>query len=142
MSQTKYIIIVGCGRLGSVLANDLSQKGHNVVVIDVKRANFKLLSLEFSGFQIAGDASELAILRQAKIEKADSFFAVTGNDNLNLMVAQIAKVIFKVPKVLARIFDPAREVIYQDFSITAISPVKLSVQVFLDSLENSTKLET
>lgn len=134
MSNSRYIVVVGCGRLGSILACRLSSQGNSVVVIDPKESAFNNLNSEFSGFQIAADASELAVLRSAKADQADCLLAVTDKDNVNLMVAQIAKNIFQVPTVLARVFDPAREKIYRDFGIATISPTKLSADAFLANL--------
>lgn len=135
MPKFEYIIIVGCGRLGSLLASTLSNQGTSVVVIDNDESTFDSLSLEFSGFQILGDAAELAVLRAAKIDQADCLLAVTGNDNLNLMVAQLAKILFEVPMVLVRLIDPEREAIYQDFGLVTISPTKLAAQAFIQTLE-------
>ena len=133
---SQYIVIVGCGRLGSILACRLSSQGNSVVVIDPYESSFTNLSSEFSGFQITGDASELAVLRSAKAEQADCLLAVTDKDNINLMVAQIAKNVFQTPTVLARVFDPAREKIYRDFGIATISPTKLSADAFLANLSS------
>lgn len=134
MPAYEYIIIVGCGRLGSLLANRLSGQGCSVVIIDRREEAFSKLSIEFSGFRITGDAAEPAVLRQAKIDKADCFLATTNQDNLNLMLAQVAKVVFQVPKVMARIFDPARESVYREFGVETISPTKLSTDAFLSAL--------
>lgn len=135
MANSQYIVVVGCGRLGSILANRLSSEGHSIVVIDQDEQHFSKLSTAFSGFRIVGDAVESAILKHAKTDQADCFFAVTDQDNINLMVAQIAKEIFQVPKVLARVYDPAREQSYQKLGITTISPTQLSAQAFLESLQ-------
>lgn len=137
MSQrSQYIIIVGCGRLGGSLANQLSRAGHQIVVIDRREGAFDKLSADFSGFRIMGDASEIDVLRQAHIEQATYLFAATTQDNLNLMVAQIAKTLFHVPYVVARVFDPLREQIYSEFGIETVSPVKLSAQAFLNALNH------
>ena len=133
--NSQYIIVIGCGRLGSLLAGRLSAQGHSVVVIDQREATFANLSGEFSGFQIVGDAVELATLRKAKVDKADCLVAVTREDNVNLMVAQIAKVVFEIPIVMARVFDPAREAIYREFEVETISPTQLSADLFLQKLE-------
>lgn len=130
MVKKKRIVVVGCGRLGGSLANDLSADGHRVVVIDSREQAFEKLSAAFSGFQIAGNAVELQTLKEAQIEKADVLFATTTEDNTNLMVAQVAKVIFNVPLVVARVFDMHRESIYQEFGIDTISPTKLSAEAF------------
>ncbi|MEL6553303.1 MAG: TrkA family potassium uptake protein [Cyanobacteria bacterium J06621_11] len=132
--DARYIVVVGCGRLGSLLAAQLSAQGHSVVVIDRHEAAFANLSGEFSGFQIVADATELATLKQAKADKADCLLVVTRGDNVNLMVAQVGKTIFEIPAVMARVFDPAREAIYAEFDIDTISPTQLSADLFLQKL--------
>jgi trk system potassium uptake protein TrkA len=134
MPSCQYIIVVGCGRLGSMLANKLSSLGSSVVVIDQDETAFKKLSIEFSGFQVSGNAAELAVLRRAKIEKADCLLATTQHDNVNFMVAQVAKTVFGVPRVVARIYDPSREQVYHQFGIETICPTKLSAEAFLGAL--------
>lgn len=138
MSNTKQIVIVGCGRLGGTLANRLSSQGHRLIVIDRKESAFDKLSYDFSGFKIIGDAVELHVLEQAQIKSADCLFATTTQDNANLMIAQVAKTIFNVPRVVARVFDPMRESIYREFGIETISPTKLSAEAFLKVLEDQT----
>jgi len=135
MTAYRYIVIVGCGRLGSILANHLSRQGRNVVVVDRDEAAFKNLSAEFSGFQVTGDAAELAVLRRAGIEEADCLLAVTRHDNVNLMVAQVARTVFGVLKVIARVFDPSRQAVYDQFGIETICPTLLSADTFLAVLD-------
>jgi trk system potassium uptake protein TrkA len=139
MPPYQYIVIVGCGRLGSMLANQLSSLGTSVVVVDRDQAAFRNLSTEFSGFRITGDAVEVAVLRQAKIEKADCLLAVTSQDNVNLMVAQVAQVVFGVPKVLARVFDPSREQVFRQFGIETICPTQVTANIFLEALQSQPK---
>ncbi len=139
MAKFQYIVIVGCGRLGSALANQLSKLGNSVVVIDRHQSSFEKLSSEFSGFQMEGDAMELSTLHQAQVKKADCFLAATDNDNVNLTVAQIAKTLFNVPTVMARIFDPARDDVYRQFGIETICPTALSSQAFLQALEGQNR---
>lgn len=134
MPFSRYVIVVGCGRLGAMLASQLSSLGSSVMVVDEDEAAFANLTTGFSGFQITGNATELAVLRQARIEKADWLLATTSHDNVNLMVAQVAKVIFKVPTVVARVFDPSREDLYRHFGIETICPAKLSAEAFLSAL--------
>jgi trk system potassium uptake protein TrkA len=136
----EYIVIVGYGRLGSLLAGRLSSLGCSVVVIDRKETVFDNVALGFSGFKITGDAAELDVLRQAKLDKADCLLAVTNQDNLNLMVAQVAKTVFHVPKVMARVYDPAREAVYSQFGIETISPTRLSADAFLTALQESVEV--
>ena len=133
--NSQYIVVIGCGRLGSLLASQLSAQGHSVVIIDRHEAAFSALSAEFSGFKIVGDAAELSTLKRAKVDKADCLLAVTREDNVNLMVAQIGRITFEIPTVLARVFDPAREAVYRDFEIETISPTQLSADLFLQTLK-------
>jgi len=134
MSAWHYVVVVGCGRLGSILADQLSRLGSNVVVVDRDEDAFKNLSIEFSGFQVAGDAAELAVLRRAGIERADCLLAATRYDNVNLMVAQVARSVFGVPKVIVRVFDPSRQAVYDQFGIETICPTLLSADRFLAAL--------
>lgn len=131
MSKSDYIVVVGCGRLGGALANRLSGAGHRVLVIDRKESAFDKLSTEFTGFKILGDATEWHVLRQAEIGKADCLMAAAKEDNINLMVAQIARKIFNVPRVIARVYDPRREIIYGEFGIDTICPTNLAAETFL-----------
>ena len=133
MAQTKRIVIVGCGRLGGALANQLSAEGHEVIVIDRKSSQFDKLNNDFSGYKILGDAVEHHVLKEAGVEGSDCLFATTTSDNTNLMIAQVAKVVFEVPQVVARVFDPAREALYREFGIETISPVKLSADAFIQA---------
>ncbi|MDY6824547.1 MAG: TrkA family potassium uptake protein [Thermodesulfobacteriota bacterium] len=131
MKNSLYIIIVGCGRLGSYLANQLSRVGHSVVVIDADEQTFHNLSPDFSGFRVEGDATRIAVLKEAKLKQADVFFATTHWDNVNLMVAQIARKLFHVPHVLARVYDPHREEMYNQLGIETICPTSVAAEMFL-----------
>jgi trk system potassium uptake protein TrkA len=131
MKNNLYIVIVGCGRLGSHLANRLSHVGHSVVVIDTDEATFNDLSPDFSGFRVQGDATQIAVLKEAKLKKADVFFAVTHEDNVNLMVAQVARKVCDVPQVLARVFDPRREQVFAQLGIETICPTSVAAEMFL-----------
>jgi trk system potassium uptake protein TrkA len=134
MRKSLYIVVVGCGRLGSHLANRLSSQGHSVVVIDRYEATFDSLTPEFSGFRVEGDATQMSILKQAKVKEADVLIASTHYDNVNLMVAQVARSIFGVPKVLARVFDPRREQVYARLEIETISPTTVAAGKFLEAI--------
>ncbi len=135
MNKSIYVAIIGCGRLGSILASDLSQQGHEVVVIDRDESAFTHLSEEFSGFSVIGDAAEMNVLQAAKLDEVQVIIAVTGKDNLNIMVSQLGKTIFKVPIVLTRILDPSREEIYHKLGLTTISTTKISAVAFLQTLQ-------
>jgi len=120
-----------------MLANRLSATGNQLVVVDRQESKFDKLSTEFSGFKVVGDANEVSVLRKAHTEKADFVFATTTEDNINLMVAQMAQTVFDVPNVIARVYDPQREAIYSKFGIKTISPTKLSAESFMRLLDKT-----
>ena len=132
-----YVIIVGCGRVGSELAKLLSTEGHNVVVIDKDQRSIERLGGTFNGLTLIGDGFDLALLKQAGVEKADAFCAVTNGDNTNLICAQVAKRIFKVPKVFARIYDPQRAHIYTALGLDIISGTILFAAMLRDKIIES-----
>ncbi|MCK9603351.1 MAG: TrkA family potassium uptake protein [Candidatus Omnitrophica bacterium] len=132
-----YVIIVGCGRVGSELAKLLSNESHNVVVIDKSRDSLDRLGGTFNGVTMVGNGFDLALLKQAGIEKADVFCAVTNGDNTNLISAQVAKKIFKVPKVLARVYDPQRAHIYAALGLDIISGTILFAAMLRDKIIES-----
>ena len=134
-SRKLYIIVIGCGRLGSHLAASLSGQGHSVVAVDSKNSAFDALTPEFSGFCLEGDATEFAVLKQAKIDQADLVAATTDDDNVNLMVAQVAGKIFNVPRVVARVEDPRKESIYRPLGIETICPASLAGRTFMETLK-------
>lgn len=126
--KNDYIIIVGCGRLGANLANTLSGGGSGVIIIDSNKDAFRKLSPSFSGIVLNGDATYLNILHEAQIEKATTVISVTNNDNTNILVAQIAKELFNIKHVIARLYDPERECVYREFDIDTICPAVLSTK--------------
>ncbi|MFH0827055.1 MAG: TrkA family potassium uptake protein [Candidatus Omnitrophota bacterium] len=132
-----YVIIVGCGRVGSELAKLLSQEGHNVVIIDKKQSSFDRLGQTFNGLTMVGNGFDLELLKQVGVEKADAFCAVTDGDNTNLISAQVAKKIFKVPKVLARVYDPQRASIYTSLGLDIISGTILFASMLRDKIIES-----
>ena len=123
-----YTIIVGCGRLGANLANTLSDGGGEIVVIDKDPASFRKLSASFGGITTTGDATEMVVLTNAEIGKATAVISVTNNDNTNIMVAQLAKEMFNIGQVIARLYDPERECVYRELDIDTICPAVLSTK--------------
>jgi len=134
VSGKLFILVIGCGRLGSHLASQLSRDGHSVVTVDTDPQAFDALSAEYSGFRVEGNAAELAVLRQAQMDKADLVIATTREDNVNLMVAHVARRIFKVPRVLARVFDPKREEIYRELGVDTVCPTTIAANALLAKL--------
>lgn len=137
-SKNLYIIVIGCGRLGSFLANSLSNEGHSVVVIDENSNAFDALtSDQFSGFRVEGDATEFAVLIQAKMDKADVVIGATHDENVNIMAAQIAKNKFNVPKVLARILDPNKESLCEAMGIEYICSTSMAAEKMMTVLNKN-----
>jgi len=132
-----YVIIVGCGRVGAELAKLLSNEGHDVVIIDKARESFNRLGDTFNGLTMVGNGFDLILLKQVGIEKADAFCAVTNGDNTNLISAQVAKKIFRVPKVFARVYDPQRAHIYAALGLDIISGTMLFSSMLRDKIIES-----
>jgi trk system potassium uptake protein TrkA len=124
-----YIVIVGCGRLGSQLATKLSEEGHDVAVVDRNPDNFSRLSDEFNGATITGVGFDIAVLKSAGIEHADGFAAVSDSDNMNIMAAQVAKTIFNVPMVIARVFDPVKGETYRALGLETVCPTTSAANI-------------
>jgi trk system potassium uptake protein TrkA len=121
-----YVIIIGCGRLGSKIASNLSNQGHSVVILDRDEKSFDHLTQEFTGFTIVGNATELESLKKAKISKATMVLAFTNKDNINYMVSQVAKEVFNVPHVIARIYDPDNVQLFNQIDVKTIIPMNLA----------------
>lgn len=134
-SKGHYIVVVGCGRMGSYIANKLSGHGHSVVVIDRSAATFSALTAEFSGFTVEGDATRREVWNQVKMEHADVLIATTHDDNVNLMVAQAARILYRVPKVLARVYDPRREEVYARLGIDTVCPTTIAAWMLIGAVE-------
>jgi trk system potassium uptake protein len=128
------IVILGCGRVGSTLATMLDRAGHTVSIIDYTSDAFQRLSPDFGGETILGNGVDEEVLVRAGIKEADAFVAVTNGDNRNIMSSQIAKEIFRVKKVMCRIYDPIREEIYHELGLETISPTKVGAQMFFDAI--------
>ena len=120
------VIVLGCGRLGSRIANGLDGQGHDVTVIDRDPNAFALLRRSFAGERIVGFGYDRHVLEQARLHRADAFVAAMSGDNRNIVAALAAKRRFRVPKVVARIFDPDRARIYLAQGIRTVSPVQWS----------------
>ncbi len=119
---------MGCGRVGSQIAADMDRSGHQVVIIDrdpnqfSRAASRGVLTTDFKGDQVVGNGTDADVLRRAGIEDADGFVAVTEGDNRNIMAAQVAMHVFKVPRVVARIYDPERAEAYEKLGLHTICP--------------------
>lgn len=123
------IIIIGCGRLGSTLANELSDAGHNISVIDRDSERLNVLGSGFNGLIIKGIEYDDEILKEAGISTSDAVLAVTPDENINITVSLIAKKIYRVPRIIARIVNPNRQYIYEKLDIETINTTQLGVDI-------------
>ena len=136
------ILVIGCGKVGSQLASMLSEEGHDVSVIDRDAKNFEMLDDNFSGMTTVGVPIDQDVLKQAGIESCDAVAAVSQDDNLNIMCSQLAREIFKVPSVLARIYDPAREDVFSHFGLHTVCPTNLTVSAVKSALTENQSIRT
>ncbi|MGW5665940.1 potassium channel family protein [Streptomyces sp. NPDC003758] len=121
------VIIAGCGRVGSTLGAHLVTEGHDVRLIDRRPRARELLPPGFSGQFHAGNGYSRSVLEAAGIAHADAFVAVTSGDNSNIVSARTAKETYRVPIVLARVYEPRRAAIYRELGIPTIAGVRLTV---------------
>ncbi len=130
------VIVVGCGRVGSQLATLLSIEGNNVTVIDKDQDSFRRLGTSFNGVTMKGLGFDEEILIEAGIEETDVFAAVTNLDNTNLMAAEVARKIFHVPHVVARLYNPQRERTYQQLDLDYVCGTTLVAESLLDKIKS------
>lgn len=130
-------IVVGCGRVGSLLVQLLEQDEHQVVVVDKDASAFRRLYAGFRGRTVTGIGFDRDTLREAGIERTDAFAAVTSGDNSNFVAASVARDTFRVPIVVARIYDPQREQIYRRLGIHTISSTAWGAQKIKRLLEHT-----
>jgi trk system potassium uptake protein TrkA len=128
------VVIMGCGRVGARLAGHLDHTGNSVTVIDTDSRAFRRLPVGFQGETIIGTGIDEDILRAAGIEDADAFIAVTNGDNRNIMAAQLARLVFAVPEVICRIYDPVREDTYRRLGLTTVCPTTTMSALILDQV--------
>ncbi len=133
------VIVVGCGKVGSGLANLLSEQGYDVAVVEQDEDSFNRLDDDFAGVTITGVPIDIDVLKRAGIEICDVLVAVTQDDNVNLMVSQVAREFFKVPRVLARIYDPRRKGVFSQFGLQTVCPTTLTVDVIRSIIDDSTE---
>ncbi|MBW7573856.1 potassium channel family protein [Caproiciproducens faecalis] len=133
--EIMYVIVVGCGRLGSRLATELSDFGHDVCVIDRSGSRLDVLGSGFNGQRIQGIEFDSDNLTEGGIRQADALLAVSSDDNINITVCLIAERIYHVPEIIARINDPARQYIYEKLNISTINPVELGVEILKNRLD-------
>ena len=133
------ILVIGCGKVGLNLASVLAKQGHDVSIVDKTDEGFDMLPSDFNGFTTVGVPIDQEILKKAGIESCDALAAVTPNDNVNIMVCELAKEIFNVKKVFVRIYDPKREEVFSQLGMHTICPTNLTVSAICSALNENTK---
>lgn len=118
-----HVVIMGCGRVGSMLARSLEDRNHTVSVIDSDPDAFRRLGPSFNGDKVTGYGFDHQVLEKAGIRRADSFAAVSSGDNSNIIAARVARETFGIQQVVARIYDPGRAEVYQRLGITTVATV-------------------
>lgn len=121
-----HVVIMGCGRVGASLAVRLETEGHSVAVVDQSAASFRRLGPHFQGQTVVGIGFDRDTLREAGIERAHAFAAVSSGDNSNIVAARVARETFSVQNVVARIYDPKRAEIYERLGIPTVATVAWS----------------
>ncbi|MEU9131044.1 TrkA family potassium uptake protein [Kitasatospora sp. NPDC048540] len=129
-----HIVIMGCGRVGSALARALEKQGHSVAVVDQDPTAFRRLGAGFNGRRVTGVGFDQDTLREAGIEEAGAFAAVSSGDNSNIIAARVARENFGVEHVAARIYDPRRAEVYQRLGIPTVATVRWTADQMLRRL--------
>jgi trk system potassium uptake protein TrkA len=129
------IVILGCGRVGSTFARLMYRDGHAVTIIDLQSEAFRRLGTKYKGSRIVGNGIDEDVLKRAGIEQANVFVAVTQGDNRNIMAAQIARHVYNVPRVIARIYDPVRADRYRQLGIVTLCTTTIASGLMRDWVE-------
>ncbi|HUW69539.1 MAG TPA: TrkA family potassium uptake protein [bacterium] len=129
-----YVIIAGCGRLGSGVARALSAKGNDVVVVD-EGAERRLVGDGFDGLIVDGSPVDEDVLALAGMKKADLFIAATSDDNRNIMAVQMAMAVFGVPKAIARVSDPELERFYRAQGLSTVCPTSTGINQIVSKIQ-------
>lgn len=129
-----HVVILGCGRVGSSLADDLDALGHSVAVVDQDAKAFRKLRTDFSGITVKGVGFDRQTLENAGIERAHAFTAVSSGDNTNILAARVARETYGVENVIARIYDPRRAEVYQRLGIPTVATVSWTTTQIMRAL--------
>lgn len=122
-----HVVIMGCGRVGATLAHNLEQRGYSVAVIDQDDEAFRRLGPGFEGRTVKGPGFDPDVLREAGVDDASAFVAVSSGDNSNIVSARVARETFGVENVAARIYDPGRAEVFQRLGIPTVATVQWTV---------------
>ena len=139
--RTLHVVIMGCGRLGSTLAQKLDGRGHSVAVIDQNADAFRRLPAEFSGTTVTGVGFDRDVLRAAGIERADAFAAVSSGDNSNIISARLARETYGVSRVVARIYDARRALVYERLGIPTVATIRWAADRMMRQLVPESTVE-
>lgn len=129
-----HIVILGCGRVGSLLADRLDEAGHSVAVVDQDTEAFRRLGSHFRGTTVTGVGFDRETLERAGIKDARAFAAVSSGDNTNILAARVARETYGVDHVVARIYDPRRAEVYQRLGIPTVATVSWTANQILRRL--------
>jgi trk/ktr system potassium uptake protein len=131
------IIVMGCGRVGSEVSLLLVQQAHDVTVIDHDDNALARLGQDFKGSVVRGLGFDRNVLIQAGVETAEGFIAASSSDNANIVAARTARNIFRVPRVVARLYDPVRAEVYQRLGLTTISSTQWGAERIVEVITHS-----
>jgi trk system potassium uptake protein TrkA len=131
------VIVVGCGRMGAELALAVSRGGHEVTVVDSDPRAFERLGAAFRGSRVEGVGFDREVLLRAGVERSDALAALTSGDNANIIAARVARYVFRVPKVVARVYDPRRAEIYRRLGVRCVSTAAWGVNRILQLLTHA-----
>lgn len=129
-----HVVILGCGRVGSLLADALDELGHSVAVVDQDAKSFRKLGPDFKGVTVKGVGFDRQTLENAGIERAHAFAAVSSGDNTNILAARVARETYDVENVVARIYDPRRAEVYQRLGIPTVATVSWTTTQIMRTL--------
>ncbi len=130
------IIIIGCGKLGHILADQLSDEGHNISIVDHENEKLNDLGSGFNGLKVKGIEYDEEVLKEAGILEADALLCVTNDENVNITVSMIAKRIYHVPHIIARILNPNRQYLYDELGIETYNTTQVGALAIQDLLFN------
>jgi trk system potassium uptake protein TrkA len=128
------VVVVGCGRVGSAVAQELSRSGWDVSVVDENEEAFRRLGDRWPGTFVAGHGLETEVLVRAGIEDADAVVVATDGDNTNIVIGQVAQKRYAIDAVVVRVLDPARARWYSERGLHTVSPTSTAIKVLTDSV--------
>ncbi len=133
--MARRVMIMGCGRVGAMVAGALAERGDQVTIIDTDPDSFRRLSGSSSIQSVLADGTSPDELRAAGIEETDVFLALSSRDSLNALAAQTARGIYGVRKVVCQMNDPVRREIYEKEGLIAVSPTSIAADLILEAVE-------